>query len=72
MYVTGCTAWTKAMRAENINPMQQVFTICIGNSTYHNSEREDADYMMGVSAWDPSMQIIDAVFGMTAGEFSQH
>ena len=55
MYVTGCTAWTKAMRAENINPMQQVFTICIGNSTYHNSEREDADYMMGVSAWDPSM-----------------
>jgi hypothetical protein len=59
------------MRAENVNPMQQVFTICIGDSTYQDAVGEDADYMMGVAAWDPTLQSTDPVFEMTPSEFAE-
>jgi hypothetical protein len=38
-YLTGCTSWTKAMRMANLNPKQQVFTVCIGNEECVRAKR---------------------------------
>jgi len=52
--------------------MQQVFTVCIDDSTYQDSVRSDADYMMGVAPWISSLLARpDVVFEMTPSEFSE-
>jgi len=70
VYASGCTEWVKTMRAANWSPKAQVFTVCLGQSSFEEDVGSDKEYMLGVSPWDPSLPINDTVTGWSASDFS--
>lgn len=70
VYEKGCTSWVQSMRYVNWSPKAQVFTICVGKDVFENAIGPvDADYLVGVSAWDRGMSIVDNITGWTAKDF---
>ena len=70
VYAEGCTEWIKTMRNANWSPKAQVFTVCLGQSTFEEDVGSDREFMLGVSPWDPSLPVNDTITGWSASEFS--
>ena len=68
--VYDCQPWIQAMRRANWSPKAQVFTVCVGQEDFSNQAGADTAYIMGVTPWDSSLQIKDAVTGWSASEFA--
>ena len=71
VYDQGCAEWVASMRKTGWSPRAQVFTVCIGMDKFQDAVGTDAMYMMGVSPWDPSLDMQDQVVGWSAMEFSE-
>ena len=71
VYDTGCVNWMKAMRKSGWSPKAQMFTICVGLHGVTQELGTDAEYVMGVTIWDPSLNIKDDVTGLTPNEFAE-
>lgn len=70
VYDKGCSEWVASMRKSGWSPRAQVFTVCIGMDSFVEAVGTDAQYMMGISPWDPSLAMRDDVVGWSAEEFS--
>lgn len=70
VYDAGCAEWITALRKVNWSPRGQVFTVCIGMDSFVDQVGNDALYMTGISPWDPSLALEDAVVGWNASEFA--
>lgn len=68
--VYDCNPWVQAMRRANWSPKAQVFTICVGQEQFSQEAGSDTEYIMGVTPWDPTLQVKDSVTGWSAGEFA--
>eukprot|EP00536_Pseudo-nitzschia_multiseries_P005379 jgi/Psemu1/12456/gm1.12456_g len=68
--VYDCAPWVQAMRKVNWSPNAQVFTVCIGQAFFPHKIGTDIAYIMGVTPWDSSLQIEDAVTGWTPKDFA--
>ncbi|VEU35360.1 unnamed protein product [Pseudo-nitzschia multistriata] len=68
--VYDCAPWVRAMRKVGWSPKAQVFTVCVGQEKFSNEIGTDTAYLMGVTPWDASLQIEDAVTGWTPSEFA--
>mmetsp|Transcript_26569 Transcript_26569/g.33836 ORF Transcript_26569/g.33836 Transcript_26569/m.33836 type:complete len:839 (-) Transcript_26569:94-2610(-) len=68
--VYDCVPWMKAMRNVNWSPKAQVFTVCVGLHDFTTEVGTDADYIMGVTPWDSSLNIQDSVTGLSAKDFA--
>eukprot|EP00574_Skeletonema_japonicum_P006819 CAMPEP_0201718370 /NCGR_PEP_ID=MMETSP0593-20130828/3891_1 /ASSEMBLY_ACC=CAM_ASM_000672 /TAXON_ID=267983 /ORGANISM="Skeletonema japonicum, Strain CCMP2506" /LENGTH=894 /DNA_ID=CAMNT_0048208651 /DNA_START=50 /DNA_END=2734 /DNA_ORIENTATION=- len=71
VYDQGCAEWVASLRNSGWSPRAQVFTVCIGMDKFTDAVGTDAMYMMGVSPWDPSLDMQDEVVGWSAMEFSE-
>jgi len=71
VYDKGCAEWIAAMRRAKWSPKAQVFTVCIGMDSFASSVGTDAQYMTGISPWDPSLLMTDDVVGWSAREFAE-
>jgi len=71
VYDKGCAEWITAMRRAKWSPKAQVFTVCIGMDSFASSVGTDAQYMTGISPWDPSLLMTDDVVGWSAREFAE-
>ena len=71
VYDQGCAEWVGSLRKSGWSPRAQVFTVCIGMDKFTDAVGTDAMYMMGVSPWDPSLDMRDEVVGWSAMEFSE-
>lgn len=71
VYDQGCAEWVTSLRKSGWSPRAQVFTVCIGMDKFTDAVGTDAMYMMGVSPWDPSLDMQDEVVGWSAMEFSE-
>ncbi len=71
VYDQGCAEWVASLRKSGWSPRAQVFTVCIGMDEFTDAVGTDAMYMMGVSPWDPSLDMQDEVVGWSAMEFSE-
>lgn len=70
VYDEGCVNWMKAMRNTGWSPKAQVFTICVGLNDFTQQIGTDANYIMGVTPWDSSLNIQDQVTGWSAEDFA--
>uniref|UniRef100_A0A7S4R276 G-protein coupled receptors family 3 profile domain-containing protein n=1 Tax=Ditylum brightwellii TaxID=49249 RepID=A0A7S4R276_9STRA len=68
--VYDCVPWMKAMRKVNWSPKAQVFTVCVGLHGFAEEMGPDAEYIMGVTPWESSLDIRDAVTGLSARDFA--
>ena len=71
VYDAGCVEWMNTMRAVNWSPKAQVFTVCVGQTSFVDAVGDDREYIMGVSPWDPSLPIQDTLTGWSASEFAE-
>lgn len=71
VYDQGCAEWVGSLRKSGWSPRAQVFTVCVGMDKFTDAVGTDAMYMMGVSPWDPSLDMRDQVVGWSAMEFSE-
>ena len=71
VYDQGCAEWVASLRKSGWSPRAQIFTVCIGMDKFVNTVGTDAMYMMGVSPWDPSLDMQDEVVGWSAMKFSE-
>ena len=69
VYASGCTNWVRQLRALDYMPRAQVFTVCVGSDDFGKDVGDDAAYMLGVSPWDKSLDMVDSVTGWTARVF---
>lgn len=70
-YDGGCVNWMKAMQNLNWSPKAQIFTVCVGLQKFVDEVGPDAEYIMGVTPWDQSLNIIDEVTGWSARDFAK-
>lgn len=70
VYDAGCAEWIESLRRANWSPRGQVFTVCIGMDAFTSRVGTDAQYMTGISPWDPSLSMSDDVVGWSATEFA--
>jgi len=68
--VYDCLPWIQALRQSQWNPKAQVFTVCVGQEKFTNEAGTDATFIMGVTPWDASLKVKDAVTGWTPSEFA--
>jgi ABC-type branched-subunit amino acid transport system substrate-binding protein len=71
VYDAACSKWITAMRQVNWSPKAQVFTICVGLEYFESQVSYDAQFMIGVTPWDKSLKVTDAVTGWSANDFHQ-
>ncbi len=71
VYDQGCAEWVTSLRKSGWSPRAQIFTVCIGMDSFTDAVGTDAMYMMGVSPWDPSLDMQDEVVGWSAMQFSE-
>jgi len=64
-YDKACAEWIAALREVNWSPRAQVFSICIGLESFADAVGTDAEYLIGMSPWDRSLQIQDALTNWT-------
>jgi len=69
-YDEGCKNWMAAMQEVNWSPKAQVFTVCVGLGSFVSGVGADAEYIMGVTPWDQSLNIVDQVTGWSAQDFA--
>mmetsp|Transcript_8278 Transcript_8278/g.17219 ORF Transcript_8278/g.17219 Transcript_8278/m.17219 type:complete len:442 (+) Transcript_8278:488-1813(+) len=69
-YDEGCKNWMAAMKEVNWSPKAQVFTVCVGLESFVDGVGADAEYIMGVTPWDQSLNIVDQVTGWSAQDFA--
>ena len=70
VYEKGCESWVQAMRHANWSPKAQVFTVCVGKDSFETAiGSDDAEFLLGVSSWDKSMAVKDAITGWVASDF---
>ena len=70
VYDEGCQNWMAAMQEVNWSPRAQIFTVCVGLQSFVDAVGDDAEYIMGVTPWDQSLNIIDQVTGWSAKDFA--
>ena len=68
-YDAACDQWIKALREVDWSPKAQVFSICVGLESFSDSVGTDAEYLIGMSPWDRSLEIQDAIAGWTPEEY---
>lgn len=71
VYAAGCAEWIRSMRKAGWSPRAQVFTVCIGMDSFVDEVGTDAMHMMGISPWDSSLAMRDAVVDWSAREFAE-
>jgi ABC-type branched-subunit amino acid transport system substrate-binding protein len=69
VYESACELWIKAMRQQSWSPKAQIFTVCIGLSTFESKVGRDAEYMIGVTPWDKSLNSTDNLSNWTSATF---
>ena len=70
VYEPACEIWIRAMRYYSWSPKAQIFTVCLGLSSFEDAVGRDAEYMIGVTPWDKSMIISGDITNLTATSFS--
>jgi ABC-type branched-subunit amino acid transport system substrate-binding protein len=70
VYEAACETWVRALRFYSWSPKAQIFTVCLGLSSFEAGVGRDAEYMIGVTTWDQSMNIPGDITNLTAASFS--
>mmetsp|Transcript_26383 Transcript_26383/g.42761 ORF Transcript_26383/g.42761 Transcript_26383/m.42761 type:complete len:776 (+) Transcript_26383:5205-7532(+) len=70
MYTQGCISYVQAMRKGGVVPRAQVLSACWGAEDFRDALGTDAQYLLGASPWDKSLQVTDNLTGWTPGEYS--
>ncbi|KAL7549862.1 hypothetical protein ACHAWF_016594 [Thalassiosira exigua] len=69
-YEAGCAEWMAALREARWSPRAQVFSICVGLDTFEAEVGTDAEFVIGMSPWDRSVQVVDGAANWTSEEFA--
>jgi len=64
-----CKDWVRALKSENWAPKAQVFTVCL-DEDFTDAVGQDAEFIMGVTPWSPTMKAIDETTGWSAMDFA--
>lgn len=68
-YDAACDQWIKALREVDWSPKAQVFSICVGLESFSDAVGTDAEHLIGMSPWDRSLEIRDAITGWTPEDY---
>ncbi|KAL9185610.1 hypothetical protein ACHAXT_003387 [Thalassiosira profunda] len=68
-YEAGCVEWMAALRESQWSPRAQVFSICVGLDTFESAVGTDAEYLIGMSPWTQSVDVVDGAANWTSEEF---
>jgi len=69
VYNNACPVFVKGLRDRAYTPKALVMSLCPGTSGFLEAVGADAENIMGVTAWDKSLDATDAIINMTAEEF---
>jgi branched-chain amino acid transport system substrate-binding protein len=70
VYEDACASWVHAMREVGWSPRAQVFSTCVGLTSFSQAVGTDAEFMIGMSPWEESLEIQDALTQWTPRDFA--